>query len=47
MAETTTATPRPAPLTADLDAGAQDSTIRLFTALLLSEDVRATFRSLH
>src|SRR5436189_1714723 len=40
MAETTTAAPRPAPLPAELDAGAEDSTIRPFTVEIPEADLR-------
>jgi pimeloyl-ACP methyl ester carboxylesterase len=40
MAEKTTAAPRPAPLPAELDAGAEDSTIRPFTVEIPEADLR-------
>src|SRR5437773_6485476 len=40
MAETTTAAPRPAPLPAELDAGAENSTIRPFTVEIPEADLR-------
>ena len=40
MAEKTTAVPRPAPLPAELDAGAEDGTIRPFTVEIPEADLR-------